>query len=105
MLGGYDDEVAWYFSLPLILTQIHATIIVRGLSIELIHEITSRVTTLPLGVLWTREDRGDSQISKNKIFLEGEELIEEKKWIKESKTAIYLEWGELPPYRTHIMWG
>jgi len=49
------------FSLSLIpLTRIHATVVVRGLSIELILELISRITTLPLGVPWRKEDKGDS---------------------------------------------
>ena len=76
---GYDDEVAQDFSLSLIpLTRVHATIVVRGLSIELTPELISRVTTLPLGVLWRKEDKGDSHVSKRKFFLEGEEPTEDK---------------------------
>lgn len=50
-LRGYDDEVAQDFSLSLIpLTRVHATVVVRGLSIELTPELISRITTLSLGV-------------------------------------------------------
>jgi len=60
-LRGYDDEVARGFALSLIpLTRIHATVVVRGLSIDLTLELISRVTTLPLGVPWRKEEKGDS---------------------------------------------
>jgi len=56
--------------------------VVRGLPIELTPELINRVTTLPLGVPWRKEDKGDSQISKRKFFLEGEEPIEDKKGVR-----------------------
>jgi len=50
-LRGYDDEVAKDFSLSFIpLTKTHATILVRGLSIELTRELIRKIITLPLGV-------------------------------------------------------
>ena len=56
----YDDEVARDFSLSLIpLTRTHATVVVRGLSIELTPELISKITTLLLGVPWRKEDKGD----------------------------------------------
>ena len=58
---GYDDEVAQEFALSLTpLTRIHATVVIRGLSIDLTPELISRVTTLPLGIPWRKEDKGDS---------------------------------------------
>lgn len=75
-LRVYDDEVDRDFALYLIpLTRTHATIVVRGLSIELTPEHISRITTL-LRVPWRKEDKGDSQTAKKKFFLEGEEPIE-----------------------------
>jgi len=45
----YDDEVAKYFSLSLIpLTRTHATIVVKGLSVEITPEVISRNTTIHL---------------------------------------------------------
>jgi len=50
-LRGYHDEVAQEFPFLLIpLTKIHATIVVRGLSIELTPKLIREITTLPLGV-------------------------------------------------------
>ena len=82
-LRGYDDEVARDFVLSLIpLTRTHATIVVRGLSIELTLDLISRITTLLLGGPWKKEDKGDSQTTKKKFFLEGEEPIEDKNGVR-----------------------
>jgi len=52
---GYDDEVAQEFSLSLTPhTKIHATVVIRGLTIHLTLELISRVTTLPLGMPWRK---------------------------------------------------
>jgi len=68
-LRGYDDEVAKYFSLSLIpLTRMHATVVVRGISIDFTPELIRRITTLPLGVPWRKEDKGIIQTTKNKFF-------------------------------------
>ena len=55
---------------------------VRGLSIELTPELISRITTLPLGVPWRKEDKGNSQTAKKKFFLEGEKSMEDKNGIR-----------------------
>jgi len=82
-LRGYNDEVARDFALSLIpLTRVHATIVVRGLSIELTPKLINIVTTLPPGVPWRKEDKGDSQIAKRKFFLEGEDPIEDKNRVR-----------------------
>lgn len=71
--------------------KIHATVVIRGLSIYLTLDLFSRVTTLPLGIAWRKEDKGDNEVAKRKFFLEGEELTEDKKWSKEGKFAIPIE--------------
>jgi len=82
-LRGYDDEVAKDFSLSLIpLTRNHATIVVKGLSIEFTHKIIGRITTLPLGVPWRKEDKGNNKTGKKKFFLEGEEAMEDKNGVR-----------------------
>jgi hypothetical protein len=58
---GYDDEVAQEFAHSLNPhNKIHAIVIVRGLTIDLTPELFSRVTTLPLGIPWRKEDKADS---------------------------------------------
>jgi len=80
---GYDDEVAQEFSHYLTPhNRIHATVIVRGLTIDLTPELISRVTTLPLGIPWIKEDKVDCQVVKRKLFLEGEEPTEDKNGVK-----------------------
>lgn len=93
-LRGYDDEVTQDFSLSLIpLTRTHATIVVRGLSIEVTPELISRITTLPLAVPWRKEDKGDSHTAKKKFFLEGEEPIEDKNGVR--RTSLPYPWNEV----------
>ena len=58
---GYDDDVAQEFALSLTPHNlIHATIVIKGLIIDLTPELISRVTTLPLGIPWRKEDKVDS---------------------------------------------
>jgi len=48
---GFDDEISHEFALFLVPhTRTHATVTIRGLSIEITPEFISRVTTLPLGL-------------------------------------------------------
>lgn len=76
---GYDDEVAQEFSHSLTShNRIHVAIIVIGLNIDLTPELISRVTTLPLGIPWIKEDKADSQVEKRKFLLEGDEPTEDK---------------------------
>ena len=76
---GYDDEVAQEFAHTLTThSRSHVIVLVRGLTIDLTLELISRVTTLPLGIPWRKEDKGDSQVEKGKFFLEGEEPTEDK---------------------------
>lgn len=55
---GYDDEVVEKSALCLTPhTRIHAIVVIRGLTIDLTPELINRVTTLPLGIPWRKEDR------------------------------------------------
>lgn len=78
-MRGYNDEVARDIPLSLIpLTRTHATTVVKGLSIEITPEVIGIITTLPLGLSWRKEDKGNNTLGKKKFFLEGEEAMEEK---------------------------
>jgi len=91
---GCDDEVAQEFALTLTPhTRIHATVVIRGLTIDLIPKLISRVTTLPLGVPWRKEDKGDSQVAKRKFFLEGEEPTEDKNGVR--RESLPYPWSEV----------
>jgi len=52
--------------------------VIKGLSVELAHEIIGKITTFPSGVPWRKEHQRGSQIAKMKFFLEGEEAMDEK---------------------------
>lgn len=68
----YDDEVAKDFALSLIpLTRMHVTTMVKGLSVEITPKVISIITTLPLGLSWRKEDKGNNTLLKKKFFLEG----------------------------------
>jgi len=79
LLKGYDDDLAFEFSMDLN-SQIEdsATNTVRGLAISLSPKIISRVTTLPLGIKWSREDKSKSATTKNSFFTANENPIEYK---------------------------
>lgn len=73
-MRGYDDEVARDFSLSLIpLTRTHATPVVKSISVEITTEVISRITSLPFGLPWRKEYKGNNTLAKKKFFLEGEE--------------------------------
>ena len=59
-------------------SQDSATTVVRGLVISLNPKIINRVTTLPLGIKWSKEDKSTSVIAKNNFFTANENPIEEK---------------------------
>lgn len=67
---GYDDDVAQEFSMALNpQARTYATIVVRGLSITISHEVISRITTFPQGVQWRKKDKARNTFSKNFFFL------------------------------------
>ena len=76
---GFDDEIAHEFSLSLVLhTRTHATVNTRGLSTEITLEFISRVTTLPLGMPWSKDEKMIGQVSKRKFFQDNETPVEDK---------------------------
>jgi len=78
---GFDDEIAHEFALSLVPhKRNHSTVTIRGLSIEITPEFISRVTTLPLGLPWSKDEKIISQAAKRKFFQDNETSVEEKKW-------------------------
>ena len=67
------------------MTSTHATVVVRGLSIELTPELIGIIMTLPLGVPWRKEDKGNSQTSKKKFLLKREEAMEDKNGVRRAR--------------------
>ena len=70
LLRGYDDDIAREFSMSLTPhPRINATSMVRVLLITITPEINSKITTLPLGLQWRKEDKASNTLSKKKFFL------------------------------------
>jgi len=93
-MRGYNDEVARDFSRSLIpLTRTHATAVVKGLLVEITPELIRRITTLPLGLPWRKEDKGNNTLAKKKLFLEGEDPMEDKDGVK--RGSIPYPWNEV----------
>ena len=74
-------------------SRIHATVLVGGLTIDLTPELISRVTKLPLGIPWRKEDKVDSQVAKRKFFLEGEEPTKDKNGVM--RDSMPYPWSEV----------
>jgi len=92
-MRGYDDEVATDFALSLIpLTSTHAAVVVKGLSVET-PEVIRRIATLPLGLPWRKENKGNNTLAKKKFFLEGKEPMEDKNWVR--RRIIPYPWNEV----------
>ena len=93
-MRGYDDEVAKDFALSLIpLTGTHATTVVKFLLVEITPEVIGRITTLPLGLPWRKEDNGNNQLAKKKFLLEGEEAMDDKNGVR--RESLPYPWNEI----------
>ena len=91
---GFDEEIAQEFALSLVPhTRTHATITIRGLSIKITLEFISRVTTLPLGLPWSKDEKIISQAAKRKFFQDNETPVEEKNGIR--RASIPYPWDEV----------
>jgi len=51
---------------------------VKSLSVAIAHESIRRITTLPLGLQWRKEEKTNNTLTKKIFFLEREEPIENK---------------------------
>lgn len=82
-LKGYDDEVTHEFSMALhSWGEDNATTIIMGLVIHFNIYLMSRVTTIPLGVRWGKEDRTLNIVAKKIFFLHEEEPVEDKNGVR-----------------------
>ena len=94
LLRGCDDDIAREFAMSLIpLARVSFTSVVRALSVTITPESISRITTLPLGLQWRKEDKASSTLAKKNFFLENEEPIEEKNGVRMEK--IPYPWDEV----------
>ena len=74
-LQGYDDEVAEEFLRVLQpKSKMLAVVNFRGLTLRLTPHFISRVTDLPMGVPWDKEERKLGQKAKKEFFLPEEQF-------------------------------
>ena len=90
---GFDEEIAQEFSYSLVPhTRTHATITFRGPSMEITPEFINRVTTLPLGLPWIKDEKPIGQAAKKNFFQNNETPIEDKNCIR--RASIPYPWDE-----------
>lgn len=76
---AFDDEICQVFSLSVVPhTRKHAIVTIRGISIEITPEFISTVTTLPLGLPWSKDEKPIGQAAKKKFFQNNETPVEDK---------------------------
>ena len=76
---GFDDEISHEFSLSLVPhKRTHSTVTIRGLSIEITLEFISRVTTLPLALPWSKDEKIIGETAKRKFFQDNVTLLKTK---------------------------
>lgn len=91
---GYDEEVTKEFLLSLRPhSKNHATVTFKGLTIELTLECISRITCLPLGLPWIKEEKPLRQVAKKTFLQPDKHLVEDKNGIR--RTSITYTWGEV----------
>ena len=94
MLKGYDDDLSHELSMALHSHEENsATTIVRGLAISLSPETINRVTTLPLGIRWSKEDKQVSVATGKNFFLSKEKHVEEKNGVR--RESLPYPWDEV----------
>lgn len=93
-LQGYDDEVAEEFLRALKpRSKMLAIVNFRGLNLRLTPRFISRVTELPMGVRWDKEERKLGQKAKKELFPPGEQFSEDKNRIR--RTSLLPLWSEV----------
>ena len=77
-IHGYDEEATEEFLMSLRPhSKTHATVSFRGLSLELTPKFISRITGLPLGLPWSKEEK--TKIGKEELETEEEIKTEDDK--------------------------
>jgi len=66
---------------------------VKGLSVVITPKVIRRITALPLGLPWRKEDKDNNTLAKKKFFLEGEEEMEDKNGVR--RESIPYPWNEV----------
>lgn len=71
----------------------HATVSFKGLSLELTPDFISRITRLPLGLPWSKEEKALGQVAKKTFFQPGEDPVEDKNGVR--RTSLPPPWNEV----------
>ena len=74
-------------------SQTLATVNFRGLSLKLTPQYISRITELPMGLPWDKEQRKLSQQAKKEFFPPKEEFSEDKNGVR--RTSLLPPWNEV----------
>ena len=83
IIQGYDEEVTKEFLMSLRShSKTHATISFRGLTLELTPDFISRITGLPLGLPWSKEEKSLGQVAKKTFFLPEKHPVEDKNRVR-----------------------
>lgn len=94
---GYDDEITQEFAVALqSQREDRATTIMMGIVIHLNKIIISKVTTLPQGVIWRKEDKTKSIPTKKNFFLPEERPIKAKNRVR--RNILPYPWDEASLY-------
>ena len=93
-LQGYDEEVAEEFLRGLRpKSKVLATVKFRGLSLKVTPQSISRITELPMGLPWDKEERKQSQQAKKEFFPPNEEFSEDKNGV--CRISLTPPWNEV----------
>jgi len=80
---GFDEEIAQEFSHSLVPhTRTYATVTFRGIYMEITPKFISRVTTLPLGLPWSKDEKPIGQAAKKNFSQNNETLVQDKNGIR-----------------------
>jgi len=93
-IQGHDDEITEEFLRSLKpKSKTLATINFRGLTLRLTPQLISRVTDLPMGVPWDKEERKLGQKAKKEFFFPEEQFSEDNNGVW--RTRLQLFWSEV----------
>lgn len=93
-LQGHDDEITEEFLRSLEpKSKTLATVNFRGLTLRLTPQLIGRVTDLPMGTLWDKEERKLGKKAKEEFFLPEEQFSEDKNGVR--RTSLQPFWSEV----------
>ena len=91
---GFDEEVAQEFALSLVPhSRTRAIVNFRGISMEITPEFINRVTSLPLVLPWSKDEKPSGHSAKKNFFQPNEHPVEDKNGIR--RTSIPYPWDEV----------